>query len=383
MMKPFDMSLSSFPPISTSLVLTSGCCCFLAVRLIQRVYFMLKGHPHLPSTYSPRQDFENFLLTQGIIQSSHEIISSKDGVTLKYRRLGTGEKYFLMSNGVGTDFFMWYPLIRNMLKVDPDLFNKITLLVPTYRGLFIPTDEKFYVEEVEINITNFVNDLYDIMKDAKVDVLDGHIGWSTGALVGLNFAAISPNLVKSLFLLNPSIGKTMHTIFQPFVPLPSVCGKLLSSILCPAIVFLKALVRTSVWNYLKAFNDSYVFHLFLIGLSFFGGFPCDQPVYFHEYMKDFFRNRTQSRALLDLFICLDEPSHDGIYSLSQNMVIVSGAGDNLTGEYHATKLSNIYGPSKCRHVSFSMGSHFVLIEWPELLANELLTYLLSTSHYSQ
>ena len=47
--------------------------------------------------------------------------------------------------------------------------------------------------------------------------------------------------------------------------------------------------------------------------------------------------------------------------------------DNMTGIYHSTRLAK--GLKRCKHIMFSMGSHFVLIEWPQTIAKELVMLL--------
>jgi hypothetical protein len=44
-------------------------------------------------------------------------------------------------------------------------------------------------------------------------------------------------------------------------------------------------------GFLKAIVYTSFFRIFLEGLAFFGGFPPEQPPYFHEYMKDVFHTR--------------------------------------------------------------------------------------------
>ena len=52
----------------------------------------------------------------------------------------------------------------------------------------------------------------------------------------------------------------------------------------------------------------------------------------------------------------------------KDTVIVSGLPDFLTGVYHSTELARLAG---VKNNCFSMGSHFVLIEWPSLVAKLL------------
>jgi hypothetical protein len=95
-------------------------------------------------------------------------------------------------------------------------------------------------------------------------------------------------------------------------------------------------------------------------------------------MKDAFHNRTHTRGLLDLILSLDEASPKEIMTVAQPSVIVSGTPDFLTGVYYSNALSRSL-PNN-RHVNFTMGSHFILLEWPDILATELLDFVL---HYPE
>ena len=51
--------------------------------------------------------------------------------------------------------------------------------------------------------------------------------------------------------------------------------------------------------------------------------------------------------------------------------------DCMTGIYHSTRLAQEL--RHCKHVMFTMGSHFVLIEWPKSIAKELVILLRQSS----
>jgi pimeloyl-ACP methyl ester carboxylesterase len=323
---------------------------------------------HYSPSYSPRKDFEQLLKIYNVKVTLHEV-KAKDGTILRYRRLGNGKNVYFLANGVGTDFFMWLSAFRSLLTLCPTLFDKITLIAPKYRGLFEPNDDSFLSREVSITVAECVDDLMVIMKHGKVSHMEGLIGWSTGAQVGLELAAKYPDAVSRLFLFNPSCGQTLHTALQPFFPLPPVIGRAMSNGMSESIIYLKTLIYLPFWNQLKSFNDSIYFYLALSVFAFFGGFPPEQPAFFHEYMKDAFQTRSQTRALLDLILSLDEPMSSDCLKLRHPTTILSGTPDFLTGVYHSHRLSASLPNS--RHVNFTMGSHFLLIEWPNDVAKEL------------
>lgn len=316
-----------------------------------------------------------------------------------YRRLGRGKsRVYVLANGVGTDLFMWFPVLQHCLSLDPSLFDKISLLVPVYRGLLMDYSAETPVEKqpldgVRVTMKLCVQDICDVLVHAGVlkgnnptpsspspsysGCVAGIVGWSTGAQIALHFALAHPQCVDSLFLLNAPTEKTLHTVFQPWMPLPRPLGASLSAFAHFAISHLQTLVPTSLWPTLRSLVHSRGFHVFLSLLAFCGGGPPEQPSFFHEYMRDVFKNRTHTRALLDLILALDEPlpcALDALtHAVTQHTVIVSGTPDFLSGVYHSRWLAQRL--RRCKHVEFRTGSHFLLLEWPEQLARELVLFL--------
>jgi len=168
--------------------------CFLLFRVAQRVYYLSKSHSNIGSKawkdlsafgrlrfiatnyfdsfwFQPRKRLEKFLSDKSISVTNHVIRSSIDGTKLRYRRLGTGKKHVLLANGVGTDLYMWLPVLQYLHDCKPGFFTDYTLVVQTYRGLFgaeddaTPSAGKRH-QEVEVTIDNCVEDVQDIMHHA-------------------------------------------------------------------------------------------------------------------------------------------------------------------------------------------------------------------------
>ena len=106
----------------------------LVCRIAQRVYYTLRGHRYdWFWSWRPRFDMDNFLKENEIVHDEHSFISTRQGCSLhlKYRRLGTGRKIVLLVNGVGTDFFMWLPTLREVCLIlsyfSPIVFAFISL----------------------------------------------------------------------------------------------------------------------------------------------------------------------------------------------------------------------------------------------------------------
>lgn len=412
-------------------------------RVLQRVYYFARGHrQHL--WYNPSKALERWFKEEGVTVSNQSLLSTKDGVLLKYRRIGSGKRLVLLANGVGTALYMWVSIFSFMLKLNPELFegeNGITIIAPCYRGLFgsctteeskgmlekmerskeSVVDPNYAEEEVDITMKNCADDIKDILahvleqgprvgytydkeeedpadvavfRDAGEDYkhFEMVIGWSMGAQCILSCLQDHPFIAKKLFLLNPSSGRSLHTAFQVFFPLPFFVTKTLSSVLRYAIVdVLRPTIRTNLWLWLKAFAESTAFRVILEFFSFWAGFPPEQGVYFHAYMVDVFSTRGQTRGLLDLIVALDSPlenaegtcggyghfgaQKDTFGGKSEQTVIVSGLPDCMTGVYHASLLANNMHGSRTAHKVYSMGSHFLLLEWPDMVAADIMDLL--------
>jgi hypothetical protein len=205
-----------------------------------------------------------------------------------------------------------------------------------------------------------------------------------------------------LFLFNVSLGYTLHSVFQPISPLPFAFQTRLSKVLKMAIVKIRPVVDSYVWDVLRKVANTVQFRILFEILSFLNGFPPEQAAYFHEYTKDIFTSRAHTHALLDLIHMVDEPlpRDDLQRALAgvRDCLLISGYFDFITGVYHSDELHSVLAsrpaecaqktPSRahsaavagtslrrCRHVQFSMGSHFLLLEWPDIVAHELVVFM--------
>lgn len=279
-----------------------------------------------------------------------------------------------LANGVGTNFFMWLPALRAAFHIYPKLFDEITLIAPSYRGLFASESDQ---GAVKITMRECVEDAREILTHAKVSKCHAIIGWSMGAQMAITLCSKYSNITDRLFLLNPSTGQTLQYLLQPVFPLPLIVRRSLSYVIRTALVALKKLCETGAWDFIKVAAYSRPFKMILVVCAFFGGCPPEQPSYFYEYVLDLFATRKSTTVLLDLVISLDETVPDSALSLDHKTIIVSSCVDIMTAVYHSTKLAK--GMSASKHVMFSMGSHFLLIEWPVEVACLILELVLDSN----
>ena len=172
---------------------------FLTARIAQRVYYLWNGHEcffasflfhnkllkqkgqksvensfssHVESLFRrPRERLSRFFADNNIQVTSHSIHSSVDRTTFRYKRLGTGKKMILLANGVGTDLYMWLPVLQYLCSYRSNFFEDYTVIASTYRGLFGESDDAECSagkkhQDIEVTIDNLVEDVMDIKKHA-------------------------------------------------------------------------------------------------------------------------------------------------------------------------------------------------------------------------
>lgn len=173
--------------------------------------------------------------------------------------------------------------------------------------------------------------------------------------------------------MNPAIGNTVKKAFQPFVPLPALMQKILGKAAISLLSSLKTIIKYDAWFTLQKISDSLLLRLFLEVFSFLGGFPPEQAPYFQQYMRDAFSSQYHTRGLLDLIISLDAPCSPEALSLTCPTIVLSGLPDFMTGIYNSYELLKTMPQAKL--VVFTMASHFLLLEWPDLVAKELVQFI--------
>ncbi|MBT1705792.1 alpha/beta fold hydrolase [Chryseosolibacter indicus] len=112
---------------------------------------------------------------------------------LYYQKYGKGEVIFLLSGGPGND-------CSQLRDVAIALSKHYTVILPEQRGTGRSIPNK--LDSTTINVSALTTDLKNLIdhlnvKKAKI------IGHSWGAMLAMNFAALNPQRVESLYLLSP------------------------------------------------------------------------------------------------------------------------------------------------------------------------------------
>jgi hypothetical protein len=140
----------------------------LALRGMQRIYYLLRGHTHKSLSYRPRLETWEFFRRNNIPVKESSTRSVLDRTHLYYKRIGTGPKIIVHSNGVGTDFFIWLPMMQNVLRCDPSFFEKYTIIALAHRGLFVSDGDG--PSRVNITLRNCASDVQDVLKHAGMNI---------------------------------------------------------------------------------------------------------------------------------------------------------------------------------------------------------------------
>ena len=114
-----------------------------------------------------------------------------------YKILGDGNRTMVLITGLGATMDMWSPYLLNNLTTGP---NDYRVIIFDNRGAGEST-----IGTKEFSINQFVNDtvgLLDALSIEKTDIL----GWSMGAFIAQELAAMNPDRVDDLILYASSCG---------------------------------------------------------------------------------------------------------------------------------------------------------------------------------
>jgi len=119
------------------------------------------------------------------------LLKSFDGTLINVITAGKGEETIVVSNGLGGNFKIFEEIIKDI--------PNVRFISWDYRGLY-----KSHVPENknDVTIEHHVKDLEFILKNEKIDKAI-FLGWSMGATINLHLYKQKPEYFKGMILLNP------------------------------------------------------------------------------------------------------------------------------------------------------------------------------------
>ena len=341
----------------------------LLIRTLQRYYYYTCNHEQIPFNYNPNKEIEKFAKDKNTRVVHKSFKSEKDrNISLQYDIIGHGKQIIILGNGIGTRLFIWLPTLKQLHQQYNNIFSEFTFISPRHRGLFENENE---IMVVPISIQLCTQDLNEMLKKEKVKTIAAFVGWSVGSQIALTYGIVYPDQIENLLLLNPTTGKTLHTALQPIIALPSIFHPFVSFLLTKLFKFLLIVADGIVFTLLRAsvFSNN-IFQYILFVFSFFTGMSQNFSVYGTCYFKDVLSSRKHTKGLIHLILSLDDALPFGADSLTLKTVIISSYFDYMTGVYHANRLKLNMLNSK--HICSYSATHFLLIEWPDVVAGEIL-----------
>ncbi len=282
-------------------------------------------------------------------------LQTRDNVKIYYEVLGRGEKTIVLANGLGGRLYSWEPIIRTFS-------NRYRLLTWDYRGLFESEGPK---RIRRLAIPEHADDLKEILDREKIERVS-IIGWSMGVQVALEFAALYPEAVEKLVLLNGTHGKVLETGFQPLLRIPWM-NKWLHELIS-FFYFRPDLVRRVGKVVLRSIPSiKKIAKLY----SYLYRNPDLQDMAV-QYITDIFS--TDFGNYLRLFQELDAHSvYHLLPEIDHPVLIISGLLDPLTPAYQSFEMAKKL--PRAIHLPLPLGTHFALIEFPHRVVPAIASFL--------
>eukprot|EP00743_Colponemidia_sp_Colp-15_P003201 GILK01003458.1.p1 GENE.GILK01003458.1~~GILK01003458.1.p1 ORF type:complete len:393 (-),score=44.09 GILK01003458.1:84-1223(-) len=301
-------------------------------------------------------------------------LTARDGVSLKYFITApTGKKtreeckVMVFSNGLGVNGEMvaFAPLVHHF---GTDEWIYITW---NYRGLFHSEQPK---RTRRLAIVEHAEDLREIITKEGVTTIDILCGHSMGVQVSLEMAALYPERVERLILLNGTYGQVFHAAFQPLFRVPGLHNainrmvqflmdhpwainglvKYLQITTPPSIKLYSFFFRSDLLdqllgeNYLIKFLNNYFLDI------------CSSPQHCRNYLRLF--QELDAHSLFHLLHTIQHPA-----------LVVSGLLDIFTPAYGSFDIAARMPNSM--HCVCPLASHASLLETPERVIQALEVFM--------
>jgi pimeloyl-ACP methyl ester carboxylesterase len=287
-------------------------------------------------------------------RAERQRVQSSDGVPIAYESVGSGKRTLILCNGLGGRLYAWEPLVEA-------LASRYRIITWDYRGLFDSgMPERLHHLEVGFH----VEDLRAVL-DAEGIERATLFGWSMGVQVALEFAVLYPERVDRLVLINGTHGHALATAFQPFFRMPW-----LPKYLHEALEFVQRSPRTQM-RLRRFLTSRLVIDVFGGSLGLLRGRMKLREV-FAQYQHDVFGG--SFNGFLRIFQELDAHSvYHHLREINHPTLLVSGLLDFLTPAYQTREMRRKM--PNASHLSFWLGTHFVLLEYPEQVLQAVERFL--------
>lgn len=281
---------------------------------------------------------------------------SHDNIKITYQVLGKDKKkpVVVIAHGLGARLLAWAPILEA-------IFPKYRVISWHYRGLYkSDTPERIR----RLSIPNHAEDLYSILKKEKIEKASV-IGWSMGVQVALEFAALYPENLEKLVLINGTYGHALATGFQPVFRIPGMS------------FFLHSLIETLRDRPELADGIGKVAKNKKIAraLGSFYSVVRRSPYFadvLEQYTNDIFGESFSN--YLRLFQELDAHStYHNLGEITHPALVVWGVLDFLTPAYLSRRIRNRL--INAYTMRLYLGTHFAHLEYPKLVPKRILNFL--------
>jgi pimeloyl-ACP methyl ester carboxylesterase len=279
---------------------------------------------------------------------------SADGVPIAYERVGSGREALVLANGLGGRLYAWEALVEALAK-------RHRFLTWDYRGLF---DSGMPERLHHLAVPFHAEDLRAVL-DAEGVRRATILGWSMGVQVALEFTVLYPERVDRLVLINGTHGHAISTAFQPFFRFPWL-AKHLHDLIEYVYQSEEAQER------LRRLCTSRLFIEIVGGAGALSRGDRKLRDLFEQYQHDVFGH--SFHAFLRLFQELDAHSaYHHLREIRQPTLLISGWLDPLTPAYQTREMKRKM--PNALHLSFPLGTHFVLLEYPRKIVPAIEAFL--------
>jgi len=283
-------------------------------------------------------------------------LSIDNDLTIFYQVIGDGAETLVLVNGLGGRLYSWEPI----LDVFADRYKIITW---DYRGIFNSGSPQ---RMRELSIPHHVQDLKSILAAESVKEAT-LIGWSMGVQVSLEMAALYPEIVSKLVLINGTYGQALSAAFQPLFRISGLNRffNFFIDTLRGRDEYMDAVV--------KLMNTPILIKLMGRLMSVARENP-KIPDAIGQYAADVFGPSFPN--YLRLFQELDSHSvYHLLPEIKQPTLIISGGLDVMTPPYQSYEMAAKIRGSQHEH--FPLGTHFALLEYPEKIPQLIKDFLLT------